>query len=222
MVWSIKQKSSKIWILLGFIGVGQLVALIYSLVSKKDSDRVFGVLFILGWLGDIIIYFIEKDKDKHLSSMALYLLFGEILLIVIVIFVSVFMYSTGIFTPYSAVTTEHSSGFNPFLVTTAVCNSSSLTAYFYVGQLPYGANSTTLNNMSLSFLTGMSGKNGVTAIPSPATVASGDIFNVAFSGVRCSTSGAFFSATGKISYSVPTASGPKTYTAVGTIAGTSS
>jgi hypothetical protein len=72
MVWSIKQKSSKIWILLGFIGVGQLVALIYSLVSKKDSDRVFGVLFILGWLGDIIIYFIEKDKDKHLSSMALY------------------------------------------------------------------------------------------------------------------------------------------------------
>ena len=83
MVWDTSKKVSKIWILLGLIGIGQLVALIYSLVSKNDKDRVFGVLFILGWLGDIIIYFIEKDKDKYLSSMALYLLIGEIILLVI-------------------------------------------------------------------------------------------------------------------------------------------
>lgn len=59
--------------------------MIYSLVSKEDKDRVFGVLFILGFLGDLIIYFIEKDKDKYLSSMALYLLIGEIVLLVITI-----------------------------------------------------------------------------------------------------------------------------------------
>jgi hypothetical protein len=72
-------------VILGLIGIGQLVALIYSLVSKEDKDRVFGVLFILGFLGDLIIYFIEKDKDKYLSSMALYLLIGEIVLLVITI-----------------------------------------------------------------------------------------------------------------------------------------
>ena len=85
MVWNVKKEASKVWILLGLIGIGQLVALIYSLVNKNDEDRVFGVLFILGWLGDIILYFIEKDKDKYLSSMALYLLIGNILLTVIVV-----------------------------------------------------------------------------------------------------------------------------------------
>ncbi len=84
MVWNTKQEASKIWILLGFIGIGQLVALIYSLVSKDDKDRIFGVLFILGWLGDLILYFIEKDKDKYLSSMALYLFIGEIIMFVVI------------------------------------------------------------------------------------------------------------------------------------------
>ncbi|MBE5729196.1 hypothetical protein IG206_00120 [Candidatus Parvarchaeota archaeon] len=95
MVWDISRKASKVWILLGFIGIGQLVALIYSLVSKNDKDRVFGVFFILGWLGDIIIYFIEKDKDKYLSSMALYLLIGEI----IIILFAVLLFASGIFAP---------------------------------------------------------------------------------------------------------------------------
>ncbi len=83
MVWNTKEKASKVWILLGFIGLGQLVALIYSLVSKEDKDRVFGVLFILGFIGDILIYFLEKDKDTYIATMALYLLIGEIILLVI-------------------------------------------------------------------------------------------------------------------------------------------
>lgn len=95
MVWDTSKKASKVWIFLGFIGIGQLVALIYSLVSKNDKDRVFGVLFILGWLGDLIIYFIEKDKDKYIASMALYLLIGE----VIVVILAVLFFSLGIFSP---------------------------------------------------------------------------------------------------------------------------
>ena len=47
MVWDTGKQASKIWILLGLIGgLGQFIALIYSLVSKEDKDRVFGVLFI--------------------------------------------------------------------------------------------------------------------------------------------------------------------------------
>jgi hypothetical protein len=84
MTWDVSKKASAAaWIFLGFIGVGQLIALIYSLVSKNDKDRVFGVLFILGWLGDLIIYVVQKDKDKYLSSMALYLFIGSVLLFVI-------------------------------------------------------------------------------------------------------------------------------------------
>ncbi len=83
--WNKNVKASKIWVLLGLIGIGQLVALIYSLVKKNDKDRILGVLFILGWIGDIILYFIQKDKDKYLSSMALYLLIGNIILVVGVI-----------------------------------------------------------------------------------------------------------------------------------------
>lgn len=85
MVWNKNKKASILWILLGALGIGQLVALIYSLVSKNDKDRIFGVLFILGWLGDIIIYVIEKDKDKYLATMALYLLIGNVILVAIII-----------------------------------------------------------------------------------------------------------------------------------------
>ena len=95
MVWDVSKKASKVWILLGFIGIGQLVALIYSLVSKNDKDRVFGVLFILGWLGDLIIYFIEKDKDKYIASMALYLLIGEVILVIPMIL----LFGLGAFAP---------------------------------------------------------------------------------------------------------------------------
>ncbi len=86
MVWDTRKQASKIWILLGLMGgLGQLIALIYSLVSKEDKDRVLGVLFILGFIGDIIIYFIEKDKDRYMSSMALYLLIGQIIIFPVII-----------------------------------------------------------------------------------------------------------------------------------------
>lgn len=92
MSWDTRKKASYGWIVLGLIGVGQIVALIYSLISKNDKDRVFGVLFLLGWLGDIIIYVIEKDKDKYLATMALYLLIGNIILVA-AIFIALGAYS---------------------------------------------------------------------------------------------------------------------------------
>ena len=95
--WDPKKKASKVWILLGAIGIGQLVALIYVLVKKNDKDRVLALLLLLGWLGNIILYFIQKDKDNNLSSLALYLLIGEIILTVAV----AILYISLIFTLFS-------------------------------------------------------------------------------------------------------------------------
>ncbi len=94
MAWDLHKKASKLWILLGLIGVGQIVALIYSLIYKKDEDRFIGILFILGLIGDIIIYLIERKKDRYMADIAIYLLVGEVLLAAVSVF-----YLSGIFSP---------------------------------------------------------------------------------------------------------------------------
>ncbi len=87
--WNSNEKASWLWILLGLLGIGQLVALIYVLI-KNEKNRVFALLFLLGWLGDIILYFVFKGKDEKLSSIAIKLFMGEIAIIVILlIFVAV-------------------------------------------------------------------------------------------------------------------------------------
>ena len=195
MVWDTSKKASKIWIILGFIGIGQLIALIYSLVSKNDKDRILGVLFILGWLGDIIIYFLEKDKDKYIASMALYLLIGEI----VVIIVAVLLFSVGLFNPSSSITFT-SSGFSPFVASAAVCNSNGLTVSFSTGSLPDGASSATIINSSYSSGSGITPTSG-TLIPSTSIISSGSSFNLVSSTASCK-SGAAFSASGVLTYEI--------------------
>ncbi len=99
MAWDKEKNASKIWIFLGFLGIGYLIALIYSLISNHDEDRLYGILFILGFLGSIIIYILEKDKDRYLSSLALYLLIGTIIDIV----VGIILFSLGVFMPHIVV-----------------------------------------------------------------------------------------------------------------------
>lgn len=100
MAWDKDKDASKIWIFLGFFfGIGYLIALIYTLISKQDKDRLYGILFILGFIGSIIIYILEKDKDRYLSSLALYLLIGTIIDIV----VGIILFSLGVFMPHIVV-----------------------------------------------------------------------------------------------------------------------
>ena len=213
MVWDTSKKASKIWILLGLIGIGQLVALIYSLVKKNDRDRVLGVLFILGWLGDIIIYFLEKDKDKYIASMSLYLLIGEIVVIV----VAVLFFSLGLFSPGLASVTASSSGFSPFTASAVVCNSSGLEVSFYVNSLPDGANSATIISSSYSSGSGITPTSG-TLIPSTSIISQGSSFNLVSSTASCK-SGAAFSAFGVLTYEISANKLTATYNATGTIAG---
>ena len=84
--WDPNEKASWLWSLLGFIGVGQLVALIYVLI-KNDKNRLFALLFLLGWLGDLVLYFVFKGKDERLSSIAIKLFLGEIAIIIIALII---------------------------------------------------------------------------------------------------------------------------------------
>ena len=218
--WNENVKASKIWVLLGLIGIGQLVALIYSLVKKKDHDRILGVLFILGWLGDIIIYFIQKDKDKYLSSMALYLLIGNILMaigVIIVIFavVPAVLYSTGVFSPSSTIGTT-ATGFSPFLVLRQTCGASGL-------KILFGNNAgtpVTLTGASISTQTGITG----TGLAASGTVAIGGSFFINGSGstAHCATVGAHYSASITIDYIETNSPSPKSLTTTGTVTGSAS
>ncbi|MCL4396850.1 hypothetical protein M1494_00700 [Candidatus Parvarchaeota archaeon] len=220
MVWDTSKKASKIWIILGFIGIGQLIALIYSLVSKNDKDRILGVLFILGWLGDIIIYFLEKDKDKYIASMALYLLIGEIVVIIVaVLLFSAGLFSTSVLAPTASVSVS-SVGFSPFSVSAAVCNSNGLTVSFSTGSLPNGASSATIISSSYSSGSGITPTSG-TLIPSTSIISSGSSFNLVSSTASCK-SGAAFSASGVLTYEISYNGLTTTYNATGTIAGTGS
>ena len=218
VAWKRDTKASKIWILLGFFGIGQLIALIYSLVAKDDKDRILGVLFILGWLGDIILYFIQKDKDQYLSSMALYLLIGNIILAIgIIAFFSIGIFNT------SVNVTLASSGFSPFTVTAAICNSTQTTVAFTVGGLPLGATSAALDNMTLSSPSGFTGGSfPVTDTRfNASTITSGSSFIAVFPST-CSTSGVQFSASGKLNYNLTTSTVTTPFSAIGIVAGTSS
>ena len=73
--WNPNEKPSAIWYLLGFIGVGNLIALIYTLISDK-KNRLFGLLFLIGIIGNIALYFVFRQNDKKLAGIAFDTLIG--------------------------------------------------------------------------------------------------------------------------------------------------
>jgi hypothetical protein len=166
---------------------------------------------------------------KGQSALEYMMTYGWAILIIVI--VAVILYSMGIFNPRTSVTAS-SSGFSPFAVSAAVCNSSSLNVAFTTGGLPNGATSVKLEGLYLSSMSGVAdiASPTTTQLEQPYTstsfsaesVASGEAFTVYTTSVGCSTSGTPFTASGALEYKYTTAAGPVTTNATGTIAGTSS
>ncbi len=133
----------------------------------------------------------------------------------------------GIFNPSSSVTAT-SSGFSPFVASSAICNSLALKIAFIVGGLPNGATTATLNSLTLSSPTGFSSSSFPITIPLNGTVTSGSTFTVVspLAKVNCYSSGvssgAHFAVNGNLSYTVYTPAGKVTLFSTGTIAGINS
>ena len=164
---------------------------------------------------------------KGQSALEYMMTYGWAILIIVI--VAVILYSMGIFNPRASVTAS-SSGFSPFAVSAAICQSSGLTVAFAVGGLPNGATSATIHDLYLSSPSGFTGFGNVggTAAPSVVltgigkTVASGNSFTVSVPVANCTTSGVPFTASAALTYGYTTAAGSVTTNATGTIAGTSS
>jgi hypothetical protein len=152
---------------------------------------------------------------KGQSALEYMMTYGWAILIIVI--VAVILYSMGIFNPGASITTA-SSGFSPFAVSAAVCNTSGLYVAFTTGGLPNGASSASALSLTVSAGTGIgSGSGGPYAGP----VSPGTTFTIKATST-CATSGVRFSTSGTLSYSVTTAVGTTTNNATGTIAGTSS
>ncbi len=120
--------------------------------------------------------------------------------------------------------TATNSGFYPFTIASAACNNTGTYLIGIVGTLPLGASNTTFDNFTISSPTGFDTSDNFPAngIITPMFVTPGSTFSVNFPAAKCSTSGASFTAIGRIFYSVVTSYGPTVLMSEGTIAGTSS
>ncbi|MCL4376703.1 hypothetical protein M1558_04415 [Candidatus Parvarchaeota archaeon] len=120
--------------------------------------------------------------------------------------------------------TASSSGFSPFAIGSAVCNSTGTYLAGIVGGLPFGANNATFDNFTISSPAGFDSNDNfpMNGIISPTVVTPGSTFSVNFPEAKCSTAGAPFVAEGKIFYNLTSSFGTNAFSATGTIAGTSS
>ena len=141
--------------------------------------------------------------------------------ILIIVIVAVILYSMGIFSPSSSITTS-SSGFSPFIVSSAVCSQAGLSIAVTAGGLPNNAVSATLSRIFIQSNTGTTAMTGKEYNITPVTLASGHSTVITVPGVACISTGIKFSLSSKLQYSYSTAVGNVAANATGTIAGTTS
>lgn len=143
--WQYDGKASRWWYLLGFLGIGNLIALIYVLLSNS-KNRVWALFYLLGIFGDIILYLVFRVIDNKLADLSMKLFIGQLVSLLLVIIVFIFFAYVPLTPTVIPIASNASlgtqnktiamiSGFNG-LVIGANCNSSGmmftlLNPYFY-------------------------------------------------------------------------------------------
>ncbi len=158
-------------------------------------------------------------NGKSQSALEYMMTYGWAILIIVI--VAAILYSMGIFTPASSVTTT-SSGFSPFAVTATICNQAGMKIAITAGGLPNNAASVTITGISFQSNTGTTASMGQEYNVTPVTIASGQSTTITVPTVACPSAGAGFSLSSKLQYSYSTVLGNIAANATGTIAGKSS
>ena len=90
------EKASDLWYLAGLTwGLGYFIALIYLLVSK-NKNRLFGLLYLLGPLGAIILLVVFMHEDKMVYSLSLKMLVGNLITLLIAVPILLYMGISGL------------------------------------------------------------------------------------------------------------------------------
>ncbi len=85
--WNPNGKASPLWYLVGIAsGIGNIAAMIYILVSKSQK-KLFSLLYLVGFFGPLIAYFLLRKDDPKLASISLKLAIGNILFVVVYIII---------------------------------------------------------------------------------------------------------------------------------------
>ena len=157
-------------------------------------------------------------KQKQAQSALEYMMtYGWAILIIVI--VAVILYSMGIFNPSSSLTAT-STGFSPFIVSSAVCSSGGLSLAVQTGPLPNLATSVTLNKVYVISSSGTNSPNHGYNI-SPVTLTPGHSAVLRLP-IVCSSPGIKFSLSSHLQYSYSTPAGNVIINATGTVTGTSS
>ena len=158
-------------------------------------------------------------KPKRSQSALEYMMtYGWAILIIVI--VAVILYSMGIFNPSSSVTTT-STGFSPFIVSSAICNAEGLSLSISTGPLPNTATSVTFNKVYITSSSGTNSLNNKVYPINQITLTSGKSTILRLP-VICSSPGNKFSLSSDIEYSYSTTAGNVVTNATGTISGTAS
>ena len=184
-------------------------------VSNNKEEEKTGHSYIYSHTTKHLNFTVKSKRSQ--SALEYMMTYGWAILIIVI--VAVILYSMGIFNPISSVTTT-STGFSPFVVSSAVCNSGGLSFSINTGALPNLATSVTLNKVYITSSSGTNSLNNQVYPLNPIILTSGKS-TVLRLPIVCS-SGSKFSLSSKIEYSYSTAAGNVVTNATGTISGTAS
>jgi len=166
---------------------------------------------------DRIISLIPTPK-KAQSALEYMMTYGWAILIIVI--VAVILYSMGIFNPSSSVTFT-SSGFSPFIIQSAFCNSIGLKVAIQAGPLPNLANSVQITKAYITSTSGGSISKTEYTLSSPITLKSGSTATTIIPVAVCNAVNTKYSFSAALTYSYSTAAGNVVTNTTGTVAGTS-
>ena len=100
--WNDNGKASALWVLVGLAsGICNIAAIIYVLVSKSRK-KLFSILYIIGFIGPLIAYFVCRKEDRKLASISLRLAIGNAILAILVIALELF-FTIGAFNTHTTI-----------------------------------------------------------------------------------------------------------------------
>jgi tryptophan-rich sensory protein len=72
------------WLMSGIAGgVGYIIGTFYMIFFRRDEYRWLGLLYLIGPVGSVLMYYMTRKENKELARMSLLLLLGFAIWVII-------------------------------------------------------------------------------------------------------------------------------------------